>query len=302
MNGVRERARERSIVAEAQALRDRCVRGADLALSTADAPTPSTVAEARAQRRELYALLGVCAERVVGDFIAIVPPTKVPSVAWVSPGMTVSEIFTDLLQRTLERFFVEHTNQWRDGERTTSIGPLLARIDQLGPSSSAVLDRPRFHYAEHLLHAGMRTTAPIAPAVMSAIVELRADARTDPNEIAQVARRSVRVALQLASLDLERSSKVQHRLIDADTIALDLSMVHLAGAPGRERLEVDLRNVANDPGAVRERVVPSAYGYTIGCPSLLRLGSTSALEQMWMWTIEVAEELGYLTAAERYAR
>jgi hypothetical protein len=298
MSGIRER----SIVAQAQALRDECARGADPGVPTTPTSSPSSLDEARAQRRELYVLLAVCAEQVVGDFVTIVRRSEPSDVSWGAGEMTASAHFADLLQRTIDRFFAENGNQWRDGARTAPIAPLLARIDQLGPQSSAVLDKPCFHYAERLLHTGMRSITPVAPGVMSAIVELAsgAGASVAPDDVAKIAVRSVRVAFQLAALNLSRSSDIQVHLIDAETLQLDLRRARLAGDLGRERIEVDVPEF--DPASMRAERLPPAYDFTIGCPSLIRLGSTSALEQLWRWTVDVAAACGYLGALTACAR
>jgi hypothetical protein len=293
---LRARTHEQPIAADVRELRDRLARGADASLPPRE-PQADGLAAARAQRRELYVLAAVCAERVVEDFITATPPGQVPSLRG-SPKSEASAAFSDALLETFGEFFKANPNRWRGGARPTRIEPLLARIDEIGPPSSGVLDRPRFHYAEHLLHAGMRSMAPIAPCVLSAIIELAARAGLSPTpaEVARIGRRSVRVASQLAAVDLGRSREAQRQLIDGRTLEFRVTdSTRLTTDPHRERLELDFE-IPAAPGPAGRWPLPAAYSYAVGCPALVRGGAASPLERLWEWTVDAAERSGYLAA------
>jgi hypothetical protein len=291
---VRLREHEHPIAADVRLLSDRLMGGSGSAPSF-PIPQPDGLDEARAQRRELYVLAAVCARQVVEDFIAATPPSEVPRVKR-EPASGASAAFNDMLLATFEAFFEGHPDRWRDGVRTSPIAPLLARIDQIGPRSSGVIDTPRFQYAESLLQAGMRSMAPVAPGVLSAIIDLAAEAglSTAPENVARIAHRSGRVASQLAALDLGRSREVLRLLIDDRTLEFRIpDSTRLTTSPQRERLELDLELPALTTAASRWPL-PAAYRHAIGCPALVRVGSVAPLERLWTWAVDAAEQSGYL--------
>jgi len=294
-----ERGHEQPIAPHVRELHERLVQGAGLT-PVPRPPSSDELAEARGARRELYVLAAVCAGPVVEDFIAATPASEVPGVE-DQPVAAPSAWFNDVLLQTFETFFIGHPNQWRDGSRTSSIEPLLTRIDEIGPRSSAVLDAPGFHYAERLLLSGMRSMAPVAPAVLAAIIDLAAQAglSSTPENLAGIAQRSARVATGLAAVGLDASRELQRQLIDPATLEFrTANRVRLDTTPRRERLELDIEHAAQ-PAAARRWPLPPAYGYAIGCPALVRVAGPSPLERLWAWTVDAARQTGYLATRAR---
>lgn len=290
----RHREREHSIATDVRELHRRLGAGDPLE-SGAAGPAP---AAPRVRRRELYVLLSVCAQHVVPDFIAATPPSLVADLAR-EPRSEVSALFHDALLETIAEFFAAHPTRWRDGPRPSSIAPLLARVDEIGPGASGVLDKPSFHYAEQLLKAGMSSVAPVAPAIVSAIIDLvgaMGGLGSTPAEIGAVARRSVGVPARLAALDLATVRQVQRGLIDETTVELRGSVGRrLEGEPGRERLELDIPEPGR-PDVIGAWPLPAAYGFTIGCPALVRVNASHPLEELWGWSAEAAVQSGYVSA------
>ncbi len=296
---ARQPEHERSIAAEAQELHRHLARDADPG-APFRTPEPEGPARARARRRELYTLVAVCADQVVQDFVAETPPPRLIATRAAAgrPAPESSAAFNDLLLLAVDEFFTTHLNWWRDGPRTSGLEPLLARIDEVGPGASAVLDTPRSRYAERLIQTGMRSMAPVAPGVLSAIATLAGEAglSTSGSSIARVARRSARVAKQLAALGLAQSSAAQRQLID------DRTLQFVPGAPVRltagargARLELDLGRLDVTVVPSRWRL-PASYNHAIGCPALTRLGATAPFDRLWSWTVDVAAATGYLAA------
>jgi len=275
------------------------VRGLHARVRTGQAPPAfegprdsETLTGARATRRELYILLSVCASQMVPDFIDATPPGSVQPVELDNEP---SAAFHDALLAVIDRFFERHADEWRDGRRRSEIEPLLRRIDAIGPGVSAVDAVPRFHYAEGLVKAGMRSMAVFAPVVVSAII----DRAADPSQATEIARRSVLLLRRLASLGLGDRTQAQERLIDEDTVECRPGApVALSGPPGQERLELDVPAVlCCDPPP--EWRLPASYGFVIGCPALIRLEGEAPLDRLWNWMLDAAELSGYRASRSR---
>ena len=291
--------REPSIAADARELYQQLERGAVSALGQTPADQGGEGA-ARARRRELYTLLAVCADQVIADFIVDVPAEAIGAIGAGSgsPDEWASAAFCDLLLETFGRYFERNADRWRDGLQPSRIAPLLDRIDEIGPSTSGVLDVARFHYAESLLSSGMRSIAPVAPPVLGAIIDLAnaAGLSTAPETIEQIALRSGGILSRLAAVGLDGTRELEHQLIDPATMEFKPeSRARLGGTPGQEQLEITLPVIGRVPGSDRWPL-PASYEYVIGCPTLVRLDTRVPLQRLWSWTVSTAEPSGYLAA------
>ena len=289
--GPANRPPERPIALDARALHRRLHSAIAPAWVPDAAPSPDE--DRAARRRELYVLLAVCLEEVVGDFVAAVPPEDVPPLRLAEGENLVTAAFCDLLLQTFGRFFESRGGAWRDSDRRPSTAPLLDRIDAIGPGASSVLDLPRPRYAEALMRAGMTTMAAVAPPVLSAAAGLAGSARVE--EVAELALASVRVPARLAAVGLDEFGALQRALIDPETMEFrhaDAVRLVEENAPPRLKL-CELPDVA---AAQNQWWVQPRETRRLGCPTLVRLGSRSAMERLWAWTVDAAQTSGYFAA------
>lgn len=281
-----------------------------LPLYECDRENPQAVwSTVEAVRPELYALLAVATKDVFGRAVDNIDET--PPFGLVGHfGETVTEVknLSQLRNNLRSTLGYALTSSLQDGDNQV----IYNRLDYLREFFASACDEAYYDDNSFLMTAGIQTAAVAATASLEAINVLarQANPTINPTDVLEIARHSQAVVNKMSKSSLNHvgSALVTVRQVRGETAESWISEVDSLGikqdVAGSQRVDfkepIRKTQCPFQELGIKIGSIPMQLA-VIGCPATVKFDGVSAIDQLWSWSVDIADKANLFDPQRNYA-